>query len=311
VNPSREPTAQDRAIAEALFRDGKALIEADRVEDACLKFQESQRLEPALGTMLYLATCYALAGKTASAWAAFQSVAEAAHRAKDSSRESLARERARQLEAHLSRLEISASASVKGIVIHVDERALGPGVFSTPLPFDPGLHLIEVTAPRKSTWSQTVELPKGPVTIKVQVPILEGAAVQTETVPAPTEVKGVDQARLEQPSPGFNWRLVGAVSLGLGGAGVLAGSYFGARAYSQAKDADQQCVGQVCARAGLDGHAEARRSAAWANASFGMGLIALATGGYLMWFHDAKTNQRQSALWLGTGAGEIAVGGEF
>ena len=67
TDANREPTTQDRAIAEALFRDGKALIAAERINDACAKFQESERLDPALGTLLHLATCYAQVGKTASA----------------------------------------------------------------------------------------------------------------------------------------------------------------------------------------------------------------------------------------------------
>ena len=311
MDSNREPTAQDRALAEALFRDGKALIEAERLDEACTKFQESQRLEPAVGTLLYLATCYAQAGKTASAWAAFQSVAEAAHRTKDLARESLARERARQLEAHLSRLEISAAIPEQGMVIHVDEHALGPGVLSTPLPIDPGSHVIEVTAPGKRAWSQTVELAPGPVTLSVRIPVLEAAAAPTKTPPVPPEAAHVPASRSAQPGPGFNWQLAGAVSLGVAGVGVLMGSYFGVRAYSQARDADHHCVGQTCDQAGLDGHAAAHRSAALANAGFGIGIVALAAGSYLIWFHDAKTNRRQSAFWLGTGLGELIAGGDF
>ena len=57
----------DTAMAEALFQAGRACLERDRVEEACAKFSESQRLEPKLGTLLNLATCHEKLGKTASA----------------------------------------------------------------------------------------------------------------------------------------------------------------------------------------------------------------------------------------------------
>ena len=309
-DPNRGTSTQDRALAEALFRDGQALIEAERLEDACAKFQESQRLEPALGTLLYLATCYVQVGKTASAWAAFQAATEAAHRAKDTARESLARGRARQLEAKLSRLEISVAIPVQGMVIHVDEHALGPGVLSTPLPFDPGTHVIEVTAPGKGPWSLQVELERGPITLKVRVPMLHEAIAQPEAAPTRSDVTSVPAPRPVQEESGFNWQLPGLVSLGVGGAGVLVGSYFGIRAYAQAKDADHDCTGQICTQKGLDGHADARRSAVLANVGFGVGVVGLAAGSYLVWFHDAKT-KKESAWWLRTGLGEIVVGGDL
>lgn len=39
-----EPTAQERGLADTLFRDAKAMGTAGNVSPACLKFAESQRL---------------------------------------------------------------------------------------------------------------------------------------------------------------------------------------------------------------------------------------------------------------------------
>ena len=73
--------ASEQAAAEALFNQARDLMNAKQYGDACPKFAESQRLDPAPGTLLNLATCYERNGQIASAWVTYKEAATAARKA--------------------------------------------------------------------------------------------------------------------------------------------------------------------------------------------------------------------------------------
>jgi predicted negative regulator of RcsB-dependent stress response len=63
------------AAAEAAFDAARKHLDAGELDQACAKFEASQRLSPAVGTLLNLADCHERAGRTATAWATFRSCA--------------------------------------------------------------------------------------------------------------------------------------------------------------------------------------------------------------------------------------------
>src|SRR5258707_4828128 len=57
--------------AEALFQEGRQLLEAGHVDEACLRLAESYWQEPASWTLLNLARCHQTHGKIATARAQY------------------------------------------------------------------------------------------------------------------------------------------------------------------------------------------------------------------------------------------------
>ncbi|MBK7777474.1 MAG: hypothetical protein IPI43_25675 [Sandaracinaceae bacterium] len=84
-----------QAAAEALFREGRRLMEEGNYDEACPKFEASNRLDVAVGTLLNLGVCWEQGGRLASAWATFLEAAALAARTGSPEREHGAQPRGR------------------------------------------------------------------------------------------------------------------------------------------------------------------------------------------------------------------------
>jgi hypothetical protein len=147
------------AEAEAMFREGKRLLEQQDFTHACPKLAESYRLDPATGALLALAVCHEGQGKTATAWAEYSDVASRAKAEGRSDREAAAREKIAALGSKLSTLTISVPpdvGSIEGFRVQRDGADVGPAVWGVAIPVDPGTHVVEATGMAKSAWRTTV-----------------------------------------------------------------------------------------------------------------------------------------------------------
>ena len=133
----REARADSKAVAEALFRDGVQLFLDNHIDESCAKLDESQRIDPALGTLLYLASCHEKQGRTASAWSEFSSAKQWALRLEQGERIAFAQQQLESIEPRLSVIVIEAPP-IAGLVLLMDDRPLSAAVAGTALPVDGG-----------------------------------------------------------------------------------------------------------------------------------------------------------------------------
>jgi hypothetical protein len=270
--------AQQSAMAEQLFREGRELLQGGQVETALAKFEASQQLDPSLGTLLNLADCLEKLGRTASAWARFTEAEQTARLEKDRIRETAAGEHARALEAKLIRLRIVvdplAPADLK---VELDGKTLATALLGTAMPVDPGEHRVVGRAAGKRDWTNNLRLTipgeTAVITIAELLPEPAAAAAPAaappvqaeESKPAPTLSPTVDQSRpslTESPMraatsssrPGLVTILCGAasvVALGLGtGYGIAAW-----RAWDDAKS--EGCGNGTCPTSSAQSRSEA------------------------------------------------------
>jgi hypothetical protein len=160
--------AADPATAEALFSEGRKLMEQGNYAAACTKFEESNKAEAAVGTQLNLAMCWEKLGKNASAWAMYMQVANASNSSGRNDRAQLAQARAAALLPTLSKLTITVPTGMSAS-IRVDGVAWSAATTGTPMPVDPGRHVVEATAPNKPNFRRTVDVPANAASVTVAV----------------------------------------------------------------------------------------------------------------------------------------------
>ena len=158
ASAARAQGDEERAAAQALFDEARRLMAGGRHEQACPKLEESQRLDPGVGTQFNLAVCYETIGRTASAWSLFLEVAAAANRGAERAREQVARARAAALEPKLPRLRIVVPEQARASGLRVERGAVqvGPAQWGVALPTDPGTYTISASAPGKKRWQISV-----------------------------------------------------------------------------------------------------------------------------------------------------------
>lgn len=185
--PSRAG-ADDSLSAQALFEDGRRLKEAGKCAEALPKFEASQRIEPAVGTLLNLADCYDALGRKASAWVRLSEAASIARRLGDDRRAEYAERRSGELAPALSRLVIEVAQPVDGLLIERGGVAVDEAAWGTAVPVDPGEVTVAASAPGFVPWSTTLTV-REPGLFEVQVPKLSVARA-TERGLHPQRVAG-------------------------------------------------------------------------------------------------------------------------
>src|SRR5215472_15771101 len=211
---ARSARADDKAEAQLLFEEGKALVAAGKVAEACPKFEAAAQLSRTPGVRLNLADCWERLGRTASALKRFREAQDLAEAVGDTPAADAARDRQARLIPQLTNLIVSVpgESAAPGLEITRDGEKLPPDQWGTPAPVDPGPHDITAKAPGRTGWSVKQAAVGAGSTVTVTVPPLR-----------------VEDGAEPRPSGGGlgTQRILALTSVGLGLVGVGVGSYFG------------------------------------------------------------------------------------
>ena len=317
VAVARPALAQGRgesiATAEALFRDGTALLDEKRYAEACPKLAESHRLDPATGTLLALAFCHEGEGRLATAWAEFAEVAGRAREEGRTDREQVAREHTASLGPRLARLSVDvppAVRSLSGLVILRDGVEISEAVWNTPVPVDPGLHVITAKANGKKEWQGEASVAGEGQKASVTVPMLDDAAPEAEAAPLPTEAAEPASAN-DSKRP---YRIAGVATAGAGVLSLGLSAYFGLHAMSKNSDSEAGCNEQNrCTEEAKQARLDARSSGDWATGTLVVGGLLVGAGAVLYFVVGREPNKEKTALTVSpafgpTGASVLATG---
>lgn len=283
--PARDPVG-----AQWLFREGRELMKKGELAAACPKLEESLRLDPAVGTLMNLAECEERQGRSASAWQRWAAAAD--ELPPNDRRRATALARARSLEATLARLLVTVEEGAPAdLVIERDGVVLGPASLATPMPVDPGLHVIVVSAPGRQRRTYEITADSGQLRAVAVAPgppaaaslfSLDGAAAPPGTAPGTAGLVATSASTAPaRPGRRLGWGLVAA-----GGAALAAGTYFGLQALSARDEADRACAsGGAANRCWATANQSLDRDRRWsvaADVAFVSGALAAGAGLYLL-----------------------------
>jgi len=305
--PARAQGQDSGAAAEALFQEGRKLVDAKRYGEACPKLLASHRLAPAPGTLLNLADCYERDGKLASAWARFREAISLAQKVGRPDREKSARQGADRLEPRLIKLTILAKEP--GVEVKLDGTALDAAALGTPVPVDAGKHTIDASARGKKTFSTAVDVSERTKAPSVEIPPLDAEDPTAPAAKKPATPPTVTEPPAEEPkSRGGLQRVLGITAMGIGVVGLGIGTFYGIRAIqksSEAKDAgcndDNECQsadGQLAAET-------AQNAGTFSTIMLLAGGV-FAAGGVVLYLTAPKNPVK-----VGVGPGSLTIGGVF
>lgn len=304
TNANAQLSAQDKALADAFFNDGVKLLRAGKVAEACPKLAESERIDPAVGTALYLGDCFVRLEKVASAQAMFQEAYDYAVRRGDA-RATIAKDKHDKLRPSTLTIAAASGALITDLAISRDGENVSTLQLGVALPVDGGNHVVEAHAPGHEPFSKSFTVPKQEATITVTIPMLREDIAPPVVVTAPVE-----------PGRGRGVRIAGLVTAGVGLVTLAVGGTAGIIAtldWNASNSTDNGCNSGTTfcpTQHGVDLRSSAE---SWATVSTAMlitgGVIAVA--GVIVYLIAPRARSALGYIAPMFGAGSMVAGGRF
>jgi hypothetical protein len=273
--------------------------------EACPKFAESYRLDPATGTLLNLASCHEGEHKVATAWLEFTEAVASAKRDHRDDRVKFAEEHLAAIEPKLSRLSVTVAsdADIAELKVQVDGVVVLAAARGIPTPVDPGEHVIEATAPGRKSWSQRIKVGEQAQSLTVTVPLLPAEAAQPATPPPPVTpppiAPGVETVSRPIPTSVY---VAGGATIALAiGASITGGVYMSHRSSDGTSQVDPAYS----------------RNVRWGGAAtilIGGAVVGSGVTAYLYLTRPSQTSKSGAVSlspWASTSGGGLVLGGSL
>lgn len=299
------------ADAEAAFREGRKAMQAGDLATACARFADSERIEPAPGTLLNLADCEERTGKLSSAKEHFGLAASGFPRG--DVRRGIAMQRIAEIEKRLAHLTLRLAATAPADTVVHDGAALVAGAdLGAARVVDPGTHVVVVTAPGHADRSYSLTLHDGDQVEQTidAGEVVAAAAPAPPVAPAALPSPPVETAPASNAS-GAGVRTAGFVVGAVGVAAIATGAVTGLLALDRASTVKNHCAGDACDPQGLDAASQGKWLAPTSTATFIAGGVLLAGGAYLAFFWPHTSTSVAVAPTATAGGAGAVLRGDF
>lgn len=281
--------------AERLFREGREAVKAGDYASAYPKFTESQRLEPAPGTLMNLADCEEHLGEIVAARNDFALAASGF--SKSDPRRAFVLQHASELEKRIAHVTLRLLDPLPGVVVRRGKSLVGPAELGRAVDVDPGDLEVVVSAPGRIDRRQTLHVAEGQT---VDVMLEVGNVVPTKTV--------IVREKIASTSP---WRIAGFVVGGVGAAAAAVGVVTGILTLTRASTVKEHCdAAFVCDAQGYAAAQDGKVLMPVSTTAVIAGVALVATGATLVVWNGGRSKTKIDA-WItpwGTGG---ALSGAF
>lgn len=297
--------ADDRALALQAFKEGRELMAAGKVAEACPKFAAAAQLSPTAGVRLNLAECYAKLGKIASAWTKATEALGIAERAGDAAAVKIAQGQLAGLKPRLSYLTVNvAKPAAPGLEVSLDGDRIPDALWGMESPADPGPHEVVARATAVAPWNSQATVTDEGSRTTVVVPVLAPPA-PVVSAPAPATLPLATGA-----APFWTRRTAhtsALVTAGLGIVGVAVGTGFGVDAAGKQSDYNQIKARGTCTTQCVAESQQAVSAATGSTVGFVVGGVLVAAGAVL-WLTAPAANAGEPKLGVAPIAGPSELG---
>lgn len=242
--------------ADAAFKRGRELLKAGKYADACIEFEQSNKLDPALGTKFNIAQCSEKTSKLARALELYREMLPVDTNA---DRKKIVADAIPKLEARVPHLLVKVATPPAGLALwlQVTNSPNPPKLLEAnkSVEIDFGEYTVIAKATGAADWSQnvridtegkttTLEPPFGKPTTATPPPVEPLTTTATTTGTASiTEPLG---APADAPAPKSKRKMTGIVGMSVGGAAIAGGVVLGVLARGKWSDAKDVCGGTTC-----------------------------------------------------------------